>query len=617
MDRLKKIFSAEDVLSEITGSYDDELDESEDSDGDMLEECEDDHIITHHQAESSDEDWHPSTSQPAKKRCTLSDLSKSAVSDENRPPKGRQKKSGRKTQSLPDLTSNIPTAKWNVSTDEDITPQPPVFRPFRTPGPQLILSTSYTVLQLFQLFFSTSMLQTIVKNTNAHGASMHRGQKPWQDISLDDLYSYLALVIFMGVVKLPALTDYWRRCDTFGIPFPAKVMSARKFYSISAALHLSDPKVDADNNRKKGTPGYDRLCKIKPMYLEMRDACKNFFHPFQNIAIDERMVATKARNGLKQYMKAKPTKWGYKLFVLADSQCAYTWDFFIYEGKSPAAHIPQNNGLSYESVMSLVDEKMLGTGYKLFVDNFYTSPTLFRALRDKNIWACGTIRSNRVGYPKTTINKLPKKAPRGTHRWLREGNLLFVEWKDTREVQMCSTIHRGTGGGGVVKRKVKGGNGQWQSLDIPVPDCVAEYNRSMGGVDVSDALIGYYTVSHKTRKWYRTFFYHFVDIAIVNAFIIHRQMACMRNQKSLAQKEFREQLVKELFALVYGTVPSPRTSTSNETRHLPGNFASSSTKGRRQCKVCAQKNPVFCKTCLVALCFQPQRDCFNDWHNDH
>ncbi|KAF3842935.1 hypothetical protein F7725_001784 [Dissostichus mawsoni] len=121
-------------------------------------------------------------------------------------------------------------------------------------------------------------------------------------------------------------------------------------------------------------------------------------------------------------------------------------------------------------------------------------PCPFWGFVHKTLAIVGPFKKNLIGFPQTELNDLPKKAERGDLRWIRRSKLLFVKWMDSREC-MKPSVDRLSGRKWLVCGRLR-----------LFPDAVLDYNRSMGGVDVSNALIGYYSIHHKTMKWYKTFF---------------------------------------------------------------------------------------------------------------
>ncbi|KAL1267144.1 hypothetical protein QQF64_002819 [Cirrhinus molitorella] len=255
--------------------------------------------------------------------------------------------------------------------------------------------------QIRQLLERQAELRAALESSRAARAHAKGHKYKWTDVSISELYCYIGLLFYMAMVKMRSIRDYWRQDSLFSVPFPATIMSRDRYRTISWNLHISHPDADKDNDRKRGTSEHERLFRVRPLMDTIRHACKAIYHPRKNLAVDERMVACKANTGMTQYMKAKPTRWGFKLFVLADSSNGYTVDFAVYTGKN---NFPTGHGLSYDALTSLLDHTVLGSGYHVYMDNFYTSPKLLTDLFALKFGACGTYRDNRKDCPRNAAN---------------------------------------------------------------------------------------------------------------------------------------------------------------------------------------------------------------------
>jgi len=65
-------------------------------------------------------------------------------------------------------------------------------------------------LALFELFFSNTLLQTIVNNTNNYEQIKgSEGGCLWKPLTLNELKIWFALVIYIGVHKIYTIEDLW------------------------------------------------------------------------------------------------------------------------------------------------------------------------------------------------------------------------------------------------------------------------------------------------------------------------------------------------------------------------------------------------------------------------
>jgi len=119
-------------------------------------------------------------------------------------------------------------------------------------------------------------------------------------------------------------------------------------------------------------------------------------------------------------------------------------------------------------------------------------------------------------------------------------------------------------------------------ISIDCPQIVHEYNAHMGGVDLMDGLMGRYHIRAKTRDAATRIFYHLIDMAATNAYILHRRIQTENASKEniLALPDFRETLAAGLVTYKNKNFPGRPINTKNASSPRWGNQSPSSQSGR-------------------------------------
>lgn len=163
----------------------------------------------------------------------------------------------------------------------------------------------------------------------------------------------------------------------------------------------------------------------------------------RDLALDEQLCATKAKNYLKQYLPMKPHKWGYKLYVLSDSK-GFSYKFEIYTGQENQERFRLQNeqdlGSSANVVIRLTRDVPTNANFRVYFDNYYTSVPLIATLYEKGILSVGTVRRNKTPNCKLPDETFFKKQIRGTsYEYItsyKGAPLSNVIWQDNKLVTL-------------------------------------------------------------------------------------------------------------------------------------------------------------------------------------
>lgn len=451
---------------------------------------------------------------------------------------------------------------------------------------------------LFELFYDDELINYITEMTNLY--AIQKSKK--LDATPSEICLVIAILLVSGYVPLVNRRMYWENSEDVHNAAVSSTMPVNRFEELLRYIHVCD-----NTNLEPG----DKLAKLRPLFTMLNERFIQNWPVTQDISIDESMVPYYGRHSSKQFIRGKPIRFGFKVWCL-NSRLGYLVQCEPYQGSSGSFN--PDLGLGGSVVTDLVKKLPNGLPYRLYVDNFFTSPRLLDHLKPMNMSVTGTVRANRMDKcPLKEPDKM-KKETRGSydHRLDSQSGMLAVRWNDNSVVTMLSNSFS-------VKplMQVK----RWSAADkkhvnIPMPNLIAQYNRFMGGTDRMDQNIARFRVNIRIKKWWWALFCFAIDVSLQNAWQLyrasdaaeHRQMTLVEFRRDVAMTYIRKYRNTDSIGCPIRSGVATCRSVPDAVRFDGQNhYIGRIDGGQKRCVQCGMKVQKKCNKCGVALhdrCFE-------------
>ena len=192
------------------------------------------------------------------------------------------------------------------------------------------------------------------------------------------------------------------------------------------------------------------------------------------LTIDESMIRFNGRSNFKVYMPLKPTKYGFKAYVLAEASTGFVLSWELHDGRNT----------SLLNILDSLTSAFANQGYRISMGGFYTTLTIVEHLTNNGFEVLGTITSNRAKLSQEIKDKSQKLKKGESNFYCSSSNkILLTVWRDSKVVYLASNISNNEINEVYRNSKSNDKNLVYEKEKLDCPNNIRKYAQSSRGVD--------------------------------------------------------------------------------------------------------------------------------------